>query len=390
MDKIQITDEEALQKFLLDIQCLDELVPWTGKFNIFDVLKASRNEIRHSNMLAWLLDPNENHGLGDAFLKCVFQRLIEKDDIGRYDIFNILLCDMDSFSVYREWKNIDILLISQEEKIVFAIENKVGSHEHSNQLNRYRKILESEYSDYNKIYVFLTPDGESPSDVENWDVLTYMDIVEILENLKKRVKFQSDVSVMIDNYIEIIRRDIVEDQQLIEICNRIYNKHRKALDLIYANRTDSKNQLSNLITEALNKLEEEGLIIYSGNWGNMAFRTEKMDKLLPLLKNGVSSWKNEQIYAYWLNFDGNRFYGVLELAGQNVPDNEIKVMQKIIDILKPNDTRRENFTYKRIYRTGWHDLEGVMDSKEDIENEVRCVINELLDMESNLINKINI
>lgn len=61
-------NEKALQDFLLDIDCLDELIPWVAKFNIFDVLKISRTEIRHSNVLAWLLDANENHGLGDMFI----------------------------------------------------------------------------------------------------------------------------------------------------------------------------------------------------------------------------------------------------------------------------------------------------------------------------------
>ena len=158
-DEKIISNEQALQDFLLDIECLDELLPWTGKFNLFDVLKVSRTEIRHSNMLGWLLGPNENHGFGDAYLKGIFQRLVENDSDGRYDVFKILLLDMYSFSVYREWKNIDILLVSTEEKVLVAIENKIGSHEHSNQLNRYREILENEYSNYQRIYVFLTPDG---------------------------------------------------------------------------------------------------------------------------------------------------------------------------------------------------------------------------------------
>ena len=34
MDGKELTNEEALQNFLLDIGCLDELLPWTGKFNI--------------------------------------------------------------------------------------------------------------------------------------------------------------------------------------------------------------------------------------------------------------------------------------------------------------------------------------------------------------------
>jgi hypothetical protein len=93
MSKNVQTDEQALQNFLLDIQCLDELLPWTGKFNLFDVLKISRTEIRHSNVLGWLLDPNENHGFGDAFLKGMFQRIVENDTEGKYDIFGVLLSE---------------------------------------------------------------------------------------------------------------------------------------------------------------------------------------------------------------------------------------------------------------------------------------------------------
>ena len=54
---------------------------------------------------------------------------------------------------------------------------------------------------------------------------------------------QPDVELMIRNYVDIVRRDIVEDQELIGICNKIYNKHKKALDLIFENRTDGKTQM---------------------------------------------------------------------------------------------------------------------------------------------------
>lgn len=98
---MQISDEEALQNFLLDIDCLDELLLWTRRFNLFDILKISRTEIRHSNMLGWLLNPNENHGLGDALLKSILQDVVRADS-SRYDVFETLLMDLYSFSVYRE------------------------------------------------------------------------------------------------------------------------------------------------------------------------------------------------------------------------------------------------------------------------------------------------
>ena len=201
---IDLSDEEALQDFLLDIDCLNELQPWTGHFNLFDVLKISKAEIRHSNMLGWLLNPNENHGIGDAFLKAVVQEMVVKDTDGRYDVFQTLLLDFYSFTVYREWKNIDILLVSDQDKFLIAIENKIGAHEHSNQLNRYRTILEADYPEYRKMFIFLTPDGDDPSDVENWDVLSYATIADILSGKANELELQPDIELIIRNYLDVI------------------------------------------------------------------------------------------------------------------------------------------------------------------------------------------
>ena len=40
-----------------------------NKFNVFNVLKLTNAEIRHSNFLGWLLSPYKSHLLGDDFLK---------------------------------------------------------------------------------------------------------------------------------------------------------------------------------------------------------------------------------------------------------------------------------------------------------------------------------
>lgn len=193
-------------------------------------------------MLSWLLDANENHGLGDKYIKALFQLIVNNNP--KHNVFDMLLLDYYSFTVYREWKNIDILLVSREEKIFVAIENKVGAHEHSDQLNRYREILEKEYESYKRVYLYLTPDGEEPSDTVNWEVLTYQELVDELEAISKNVELLPDAELMIRNYIDIIRRDIVEDQELIDICNKIYEKHRRALDLIFENKTDNKTVIT--------------------------------------------------------------------------------------------------------------------------------------------------
>lgn len=387
----KLSKEEALQNFLLDIDCLNELQPWTGHFNLFDVLKISRAEIRHSNMLGWLLNPNENHGIGDRFLKAIIQEMVVNDTDGRYEVFQTLLLDLYSFTLYREWKNIDILLISEEEQFLIAIENKVGAHEHDNQLDRYRKTLETEYPDYKKMFIFLTPDGDDPSDVENWDVLTYSSVAENLAKLKSSMELQPDVELIIRNYLDVIRRDIVEDQQLVEVCNKIYAKHKKALDLIFEYRTDGRSQLADCIRSALSKIAESGIIDFSVEESSgrlFEFHTTNMTKLFPRLSTKNSSWGSNYVYQYWIHRRDNKLCGICELGGWNVPESTMVTMQKIIELLKPNDKRKENFRYKRIFRSKWFEFNSSDYIQEDIDSCLNKVIEDLLRQERDLLNKL--
>ncbi len=62
---------KSLSSLLADknfISLSDEI----SSFNPFKVLKLESHEIRHSNVLAWLFNPNESHNLGTKFLEGLF------------------------------------------------------------------------------------------------------------------------------------------------------------------------------------------------------------------------------------------------------------------------------------------------------------------------------
>lgn len=386
MNDIKLNNEQALKDFLLDIECLEELAPWISKSNIFDILKISKKEIKHSNMLGWLFNATESHGMGDKFISLFMQTLVSTNQIPNTRILDYLLLDFYSFSVYREQKNIDILLVSHKEKITIAIENKVFSHEHDNQLNRYRKQLEETYPDYQRIYIYLTPEGESPSDDVNWYIFTYSDIADILEQICNNSNLNSEAELFIQNYITIIRRDIVEDKQLIEICNKIYNKHRQALKLIFDNVDMEDASIYSVITKTLQKLSQEGKIIHEEDWGT-CFGTPRMYEALPSLDEPISAWKTEDLYSYWFRCVDERFYLIFEITGINIPDEQRITMEKMIDILKPNSNKTE-FTWKRLYKTGWFDLSNASDFEIEAEKAVRQAVDEMLAMEDRLFSEL--
>jgi hypothetical protein len=61
--------KKHIEEFLRDIDILDGLKKWNKEINFFEITGIVKAEIRHSNFLAWLLDSNETHGLGDAFIR---------------------------------------------------------------------------------------------------------------------------------------------------------------------------------------------------------------------------------------------------------------------------------------------------------------------------------
>jgi hypothetical protein len=62
------TDIEKLKNFILNNHDLEKLESMLLDFNVFETLNIVKNEIRHSNVLSWLLKPNANHGIVYIFL----------------------------------------------------------------------------------------------------------------------------------------------------------------------------------------------------------------------------------------------------------------------------------------------------------------------------------
>jgi hypothetical protein len=68
----------VLERFVVENDDLLKLESRMGRFNIFDALGITRAEIRHSNFLAFVLDPAESHGQGQLFLKAVLMDILKR------------------------------------------------------------------------------------------------------------------------------------------------------------------------------------------------------------------------------------------------------------------------------------------------------------------------
>src|SRR2546429_9373778 len=77
-----LEETAALERFVVDNDDLLALESLIGKFNVFDALDIARTEIRHSNFLAFILDPGESHGQGQLFLRALLMDLLKAAPAG--------------------------------------------------------------------------------------------------------------------------------------------------------------------------------------------------------------------------------------------------------------------------------------------------------------------
>jgi hypothetical protein len=73
-------------------------------------------------------------------------------------------------------------LLDEVNKLAVIIENKIGSEEHSGQLRRYRETVLKEYPGWNTVGLYITPEGEMPTD-DNYIPIDYGLISELLNDL---------------------------------------------------------------------------------------------------------------------------------------------------------------------------------------------------------------
>jgi hypothetical protein len=215
-----------------------ELEERIGRFNIFDALRIEQVEIRHSNFLAWLLDPAESHGQGSLFLKAILMDLFKtaRENGFPCPISPIELDgeELRGVEVRREWRNIDILILCDQPPFVVAIENKIRSGEHGDQLQKYQQTVAGEFGAIPVMYVFLTVEGDEPSD-DGWVPYSYGDVHRVFERVQKAnaSSIGHDVRAFLDHYLRLIKGRLMEDPKIDELCQKVYVNHRQALELIF-------------------------------------------------------------------------------------------------------------------------------------------------------------
>lgn len=248
-----------LEAFVVDNPELERLEDLLSEFNLFEALGAVRQEIRHSDFLSYLLDPTANHGLGDRFAKSFLKRVLNDAEQSPISPIAVDVADFSDSEVRREWRDIDVLIHAPGAGLVVAVENKIDSGEHSDQLRRYRETLEREFPGHDPVLVFLTPDGGEATD-SGWMPCSYEAVAELVEKHVEtdRTRMGADPHSVLRQYGEMLRRYIVADSPIADLCRKIYRQHKPALDLIFEHRPDLQADLGSYLERIVG--ETEGVV----------------------------------------------------------------------------------------------------------------------------------
>ncbi len=254
-----------------------------NRFNPFDVLKVGSYELRHTNTLAWLLDPAENHGLGDTFLRAFIARLGTPEEISKLAERFETAAD-HSVTVRREvWlsqlkrdrlsltedgqagyilKNGAIDILIEGDGWILAIEAKLDSGEGDGQLQNYLEGLNKYAStDQHLVLVFLTIDGDEPSTEEckkEWMATNWNDnvIVPLEATLNIHQNLLPDIRSFLGSYLQTIKRQVGkgDDVEAWAAVAKRFEKPLQAIQEVLKKKAKKSPEAKDANVEAIERL----------------------------------------------------------------------------------------------------------------------------------------
>jgi hypothetical protein len=362
---------DNLHKFIANNYDLENLEAKLNEFNPFKVLKVDQYEIRHSNIISWLLNPRENHNLGDTFIKKFLAEIIINNENLETDInvFKTQEISFHDFEIRREWNDIDILLISHSNKLAIIIENKIHSTESKGQLEKYLNALHSKYASYEIIPVFLSLTGTEPSD-KRYGTISYAQVLHMLKFITsiQKENLSPKVYDFISYYLRTLEILTMEDDKIKQLCKKIYKEHKQALDLIYeyVEETEFEESAKEFIS-GLKAIE----IWIDGR--SAWFIPKKIESLIN--KVGEESWCDGYPLAFWYTVQEEKLGIILEVG----PFKDGSLRRKFLTHLKENGftihdrSFKPGAKYTRIFTKypkfeDWDNKESIIQTMDDLLN----------------------
>ena len=236
------------------------------------------------------------------------------------------------------------MLIDENSKFVITIENKVEADEGEEQLLKYRKFIDDKYKDFERIYIFLTKDGRLPVDETErgwWLIATYKTIGDSIECSLKNNKLSQKANIILSSYADLLkRRNIMGDKELQNLCEQIWDKYEKELQILTSYK---KTKIDKLYDFIINTLKSNDMSLYT-DYSIKTKSTENMYKFIYNKTPEVASEHDE--YAINLGiekYDNYIWFGYYSDA--DCKDNE--KLKRLYKMIFPNQKFQRTKTIEK-------------------------------------------
>lgn len=181
------------------VEALEKYRALRQEFNPFIVLKNAGGEDTTSRMISWLLDAQGSHGCGDQFARAWLP-----GGAGIHFNESMVIREMRTDGGQRA----DIVVEHQEARLVWVVELKTYSHEHSHQLCEYRAWCdrESKYIGWEKYFLFVTRYGDLPAEEcehDHWISRSFENLTRAIDDLRVDAPAPR---LFVKSYVDAMRR----------------------------------------------------------------------------------------------------------------------------------------------------------------------------------------
>jgi hypothetical protein len=265
-------------------------------FSLFHFFSIGENKI--SQVLAFFLDVNQNHGQGSIFLSEFVKTFYDKE-------IDIIQIENTCEKVITENRRIDIYI--KLEGLTIAIENKIWADDQKNQLKDYSAFLENK-SKGKYLLLYLSPYGLEPS-LKSISEKRKEQLLK--ENKLKIISYKDEIISLINNWLVICEADNVshflkEFKKYLEhkflgkntlnmskeLRNIIYDNEREVLQLVNEYK-GIENEIFSKLNTVGKELNKTHLDINSG---------------LEVSKIGLFNWDGNRYYKLSISKNNNKIW----------------------------------------------------------------------------------
>ncbi|MBP1616305.1 MAG: hypothetical protein H6Q14_132 [Bacteroidetes bacterium] len=289
--------------------------------SFFEHLQFADSERVHSEFFSWLLSPeclaiSESQKIN--FIEKCF-KLEEKIHIIK------TATEIDDIDIFIETNN-----------SILIIENKLKSFQHSNQLERYKELVEKKYPKKAQCFAFLTLVKEQSIN-NGWIHISYYDILQELKELSllehRHSFFVEDYILFLERLLSVLNDVMAKPREFSCVFENGSLKKSNKLKLEFKSKKEefiTKNQLETIFQKAflIKLLDNNEIKNFQGCVGDT-----RGTALIDFPLEGNISIGDKRSYKTFIQIQGDNIKFAFAIQ-ENYPSSNKLWIFKVIDIFK--------------------------------------------------------